>query len=139
MKMAKKQLALCLAALTLLLVFTGCHGSRGLEAFEIPESFDADRPLEITFWAKNDTNKTQTDIYARAIEEFEALYPNIHVNIRLYTDYSRIYESRGDYPTGPRILNPGSISLPRGGSSRGYMIMDMEDDGRYDVRYVSAT
>ena len=55
------------------------------------------------------------------------------------TDYSRLYESRGDYPTGPRILNPGSISLPRGGSGRGYMIMDMEDDGRYDVRYVSAT
>ena len=91
MKTAKKQLALCLAALTLLLVFTGCHGSRGLEAFEIPESFDADRPLEITFWAKNDTNKTQTAIYNRAIEEFEKLYPNVKVNIRLYTDYGRIY------------------------------------------------
>ena len=91
MKTAKKKLALCLAALTLLLVFTGCHGSRGLEAFEIPESFDADRPLEITFWAKNDTNKTQTAIYNRAIEEFEKLYPNVKVNIRLYTDYGRIY------------------------------------------------
>ena len=91
MKTAKKQLALCLAALTLLLVFTGCHGSRGLEAFEIPESFDTDRPLEITFWAKNDTNKTQTAIYNRAIEEFEKLYPNVKVNIRLYTDYGRIY------------------------------------------------
>ena len=91
MKTAKKQLALCLAALTLLLVFTGCHGSRGLEAFEIPESFAADRPLEITFWAKNDTNKTQTAIYNRAIEEFEKLYPNVKVNIRLYTDYGRIY------------------------------------------------
>ena len=51
------------------------------------------------------------------------------------SDYSRVYESRGDYPTGPRILNPGSISLPRGGSKRGYMIMEMEDDGRYEVRY----
>ena len=91
MKTAKKQLALCLAALMLLLVFTGCHGSRGLEAFEIPESFDTDRPLEITFWAKNDTNKTQTAIYNRAIEEFEKLYPNVKVNIRLYTDYGRIY------------------------------------------------
>ena len=91
MKTANKQLALCLAALTLLLVFTGCHGSRGLPAFEIPESFDTDRPLEITFWAKNDTNKTQTAIYNRAIEEFEKLYPNVKVNIRLYTDYGRIY------------------------------------------------
>ena len=51
------------------------------------------------------------------------------------SDYSRIYESRGDCPSGPRILNPGSISLPRGGSKRGYMIMNMEDDGRYDVSY----
>ena len=51
------------------------------------------------------------------------------------SDYSRIYESRGDRPSGPRILNPGSISLPRGGSKRGYMIMEMEDDGRYEVEY----
>ena len=50
--------------------------------------------------------------------------------------FSRYYESGfGMSSSGPRILNPGSISLPRGGSSRGYMIMDMEDDGRYDVRY----
>ena len=50
--------------------------------------------------------------------------------------YNRYYESGfGMSSSGPRILNPGSISLPRGGSSRGYMIMDMEDDGRYDVRY----
>ena len=50
--------------------------------------------------------------------------------------FSRYYESGfGMSSSGPRILNPGSIALPRGGSSRGYMIMDMEDDGRYDVRY----
>ena len=54
------------------------------------------------------------------------------------SDYSCVYESRGDYPSGPRILNPGSISLPRGGSKRGYMIMNMEDDGRYEVRYCLA-
>ena len=50
--------------------------------------------------------------------------------------YSRYYESGfGESVSGPRLLNPGSISIPRGGSSRGYMIMEMEDDGRYDVRY----
>ncbi len=70
---------------------TGCHGSQGLGAFEIPEEFDTSREYEITFWAKNDTNKTQTAIYEQAIEEFEELYPNITVNIRLYTDYSKIY------------------------------------------------
>lgn len=73
------------------LTLTGCHGSTGLKDFTVPEEFDTSREYEITFWAKNDTNKTQTDIYARAIEDFEALYPNIHVNLRLYTDYGKIY------------------------------------------------
>ena len=72
-------------------ILTGCHGKEGLAAFEIPEEFDADTNYEITFWAKNDTNKTQTDIYEQAIEDFEALYPNITVNLRLYTDYGKIY------------------------------------------------
>ena len=72
-------------------MLTGCHGKEGLAAFEIPEEFDADTNYEITFWAKNDTNKTQTDIYEQAIEGFEALYPNITVNLRLYTDYGKIY------------------------------------------------
>ena len=52
------------------------------------------------------------------------------------SDFARYYESGfGDSFSGPRILNPGSLSLPRGGSKRGYMIMEMEDDGRYDVKY----
>lgn len=70
---------------------TGCHGQKGLNAFVIPEEFDTSREYEITFWAKNDTNKTQTAIYEQAIEDFEALYPNITVNLRLYTDYGKIY------------------------------------------------
>ena len=45
----------------------------------------------LTFWAKNDTNKAQTQIYENAIEAFEELYPNITVNLRLYTDYGKIY------------------------------------------------
>ena len=52
------------------------------------------------------------------------------------SEYNRYYESGfGESFSGPRILNPGSLSLPRGGSSRGYMIMELEDDGRYDVKY----
>ncbi len=69
----------------------GCHGSRRLDPFVMPESFDTESRYEITFWAKNDTNRTQTDIYAKTIADFEALYPNITVNLRLYTDYGRIY------------------------------------------------
>ena len=69
----------------------GCHGSRETEAFQPPETFDETKTYEITFWAKNDTNKRQTDIYKKAIEDFQALYPNITVNLRLYTDYGKIY------------------------------------------------
>ena len=87
----RKLITVILCSLSLLIVLTGCHGSKGLEAFEIPEEFDTSRQYEITFWAKNDTNKTQSRIYVQAIDEFQKLYPNIHVNIRLYTDYGRIY------------------------------------------------
>jgi len=86
-----KSLALCLLALSMLLSLSACHGSRGLPEFEIPEKLDTDRSFEISFWAKNDTNKTQVSIYQKAISDFQALYPNIKVNLRLYTDYSRIY------------------------------------------------
>lgn len=74
-----------------MLGLTGCHGSKGRGAFEMPEEFDSSREYEITFWAKNDTNKTQTAIYEQAIADFEQSYPNITVNMRLYTDYGKIY------------------------------------------------
>lgn len=88
--MKKYKILLLLAVLSLFLL-TGCHGSREMDTFSIPGEFDTSRNFEITFWAKNDTNKTQTDIYKKAIENFQKLYPNITVNIRLYTDYGRIY------------------------------------------------
>ncbi|MCM1101668.1 MAG: extracellular solute-binding protein [Clostridium sp.] len=74
-----------------MLSLTGCHGKEGLKAFTVPEEFDTGREYEITFWAKNDTNKTQTMIYEQAIADFEEMYPNIKVNLRLYTDYGKIY------------------------------------------------
>lgn len=80
-----------LLLLTLACMLTGCHGSKGMQSFEIPEEFDESKQYEITFWAKNDTNKTQTAVYEKAIEDFEKLYPNITINMRLYTDYGRIY------------------------------------------------
>ena len=80
-----------LLALCTLLSLSACHGSRGMEPFAIPDSFDENRQFEISFWAKNDTNLTQVAIYEQAIADFEALYPNIKVNLRLYTDYGRIY------------------------------------------------
>ena len=80
-----------LLILSVLFSFTACHGSREKTAFEIPETFDASRNYEITFWAKNDTNMTQVEIYKAAIDGFQELYPNITVNLRLYTDYGKIY------------------------------------------------
>ena len=87
----RKCTALLLCGLLSTLLLTSCHGSRGMDAFTMPEAFDESRDYEITFWAKNDTNKTQVQVYENAIRDFEALYPNIHVNLRLYTDYGKIY------------------------------------------------
>ena len=86
-----RRLSAVLLCLVMLLQLCGCHGSKERIAFAVPESFDSSRTYEISFWAKNDTNKTQTAIYQKAIRDFEALYPNIKVNLRLYTDYGKIY------------------------------------------------
>ena len=86
----KKLLCILLAAVTLLSL-TGCHGSQEETVFTMPDTFDASRNYEISFWAKNDTNATQIAIYKKAIADFEALYPNITVKLKLYNDYGLIY------------------------------------------------
>ena len=87
----KKIISVILLLAALLGLLAGCHGNVERNVFEIPEEFDTSRQYEITFWAKNDTNATQVSIYKKAIEDFQKLYPNITVNLRLYTDYGRIY------------------------------------------------
>lgn len=89
--MRKRGLSLVLVLVLCISVFSGCHGAVERAAFAVPESFDTSREYEITFWAKNDTNLTQVSIYKQAIEDFEALYPNIKVKLTLYTDYGRLY------------------------------------------------
>ena len=91
MKMFKRILCISLALLCVIPLF-GCHGSRGKAEFKTPLKFDTSKNYEITFWAKNDTNLTQVAIYEKAVADFEKLYPNIKVNLRLYTDYARIYQ-----------------------------------------------
>ena len=86
----KKMLSVLLL-LSLMLPMGGCHGAKVRNTFEVPENFDTAREYEISFWAKNDTNLTQVAIYEKAVEDFEKLYPNIKVKLRLYTDYGRIY------------------------------------------------
>ncbi len=85
-------IALILALTLSIFSLTSCHGSSERARFEVPSSFDESKKIEISFWAKNDTNLTQVAIYNKAIEDFEKIYPNINVNLELYTDYGRIYE-----------------------------------------------
>lgn len=87
----KKLISVFLAIIIAAFPLCGCHGSSGRAEFSVPEEFDENASFELTFWAKNDTNITQTRIYEKAIADFEKLYPNIKVNLRLYTDYGRIY------------------------------------------------
>ena len=86
-----KKLLCVLLVLTILLSFAGCHGSKEKKVFQMPEQFDTSKTYEISFWAKNDTNLTQVAVYEKAIEDFQKLYPNVKVNLKLYTDYGKIY------------------------------------------------
>lgn len=86
----KKLFCLALALLLAVPFFTACHGNRRLAGFTVPDGL-GDGKYEITFWAKNDTNKVQSAIYTKAKDDFEALYPNIKINIRFYTNYNDIY------------------------------------------------
>lgn len=86
----KKVISIVLT-LMMTLSLVGCHGSKKSSGFTMPESFDETKQYTVTFWAKNDTNKNQTAVYKQAIEDFQELYPNITVNMKLYTDYTKIY------------------------------------------------
>ena len=87
----KKFASLFAVLLMMITLFSGCHGANRRNAFAVPDEFDTSRNYEIVFWAKNDTNISQVNIYKKAIADFEALYPNIKVNLRLYTNYNDIY------------------------------------------------
>ncbi|MBR2309207.1 MAG: extracellular solute-binding protein [Oscillospiraceae bacterium] len=86
-----KKIISILCVLVLLLGLAGCHGAEKKAAFQVPETFDTSRSYEISFWAKNDNNATQIAIYKQAIEDFQTLYPNITVKLKLYSDYGLIY------------------------------------------------
>ncbi len=89
--MMKKIISFLLFSALFLAVLSSCHGAKDKTPFEMPSDFDTSKNYEISFWAKNDTNVTQVNIYKKAIADFEELYPNIKVNLKLYTDYGRIY------------------------------------------------
>ena len=86
----KKFIALALS-LFLMIPLTACHKANLLEPFDIPEAFDTSRTYEITFWAKNENNVNQQAVYKQAVAEFQQIYPNITVNMKMYNDYKDIY------------------------------------------------
>ena len=92
-----KRVIIGLMLVTALMLLSGCHGrlesreAAGAGNAKIPEAFDDSKPIELVFWAKNDTNKVQTAVYTNAIKEFEEMYPNVKINLRLYADYGRIF------------------------------------------------
>lgn len=101
-----KKLMLTVSALFFVLCLTACHGSynensggmatdysSALTDYELPSSFDSSKNYEITFWAKSDSNATQTQLYRDTIAKFEQLYPNIKVTLVVEMDYGRIYQS----------------------------------------------
>ena len=61
----RKKIVGVLLLVAVLLSAIGCHGARDMSGFAVPESFDESKNYEITFWAKNDTNKVQTAITKR--------------------------------------------------------------------------
>ena len=91
-----------LLVVSIMFSFSSCHGIVELPVFTIPENYDPDaliqgsfgkeEKMEISFWAKNENNKTQQAVYRKAVEDFERLYPNIKVNLKLYSDYNQIYK-----------------------------------------------
>ena len=93
--MIKKIISVILLISTLasLLTLSGCHKRKILNGLNIPEEFDTSKQYEITFWAKNENNATQREVYANAVAEFEKLYPNIKVTLRNFTDYGEIYNN----------------------------------------------
>ena len=120
------------------LLLSGCHGKGETGAFSIPEQFDSSRKIELTFWAKNDTNKAQTNVYEKAIRDFETLYPNISVNLRLYTDYGKIYNDvitniATDSTPNICITYPDHIATYLTGANTVVPLDDLMTDSRYGL------
>ena len=141
MKYTTRIASLCLALLLLVLsmpLLGGCQRVEPPPAFVLPESFDTEREYHLTFWAKNDTNITQAETYKRAVAEFQKLYPNIHVTVKPYTDYSKIYQDViTNIPTGTTpnicITYPDHIATYNSGDELVANLDTLLTDPRYGL------
>lgn len=134
----RKKLILFISILLLASCLSGCHGASETSSFSVPEEFDTSKSYEITFWAKNDSNKSQVAIYKKAIEDFEKIYPNITVNLSLYTDYTQIYNdvitniSTGTTPN-VCITYPDHIATYLTGNNIVVPLDDLMSDEKYGL------
>ncbi|MBE6589168.1 MAG: extracellular solute-binding protein [Ruminococcaceae bacterium] len=139
MKNAKKLLSLLLLLCFMLPMLLSCHGSGNeTEHFITPENFDTTREHEIVFWAKNDTNKTQISVYQKAIADFEAVYPNITVKMKPFTNYNDIYkEVITNIPTDTTpnvcITYPDHIATYKTGKNTIVPLDDLVKDEKYGL------
>ncbi len=132
----RRAAAFLLIAALFAALLTGCHKSKKRVAFTVPKEFDTDKEYTITFWAKNDTNITQVNVYEKAIRDFEALYPNVHVVLKKYTDYATIYQDvitniATDTTPNVCITYPDHIATYQKGSN---VVVNL-DSLMYDVNY----
>ena len=133
-----RTIILLLTSILCLSYLTSCHGSVPKVEFVAPSEFDTSRNYEITFWAKNDTNVKQTQVYERAISEFEALYPNVKVKLKLYTDYGRIYQDvitniSTDTTPNVCITYPDHIATYMSGSNTVVPLNDLINNKKYGL------
>lgn len=68
-----------------------CHHVTQHNKFVVPTTFDENKAYTISFWAKNDSDQRQVDVYKEAISEFNKYYPNITIELRNFTSYPDIY------------------------------------------------
>lgn len=127
-----------IVSLMVFLLLCGCHAGKTNNTFVVPEEFDMTKTYEISFWAKNDTNINQVNVYKKAISDFEEMYPNIKVNMTLYTDYTRIYNdviTNISTNTTPNvcITYPDHIATYLSGSNVVVPLNDLYEDEKYGL------
>ena len=86
-----RRILVILSLLLSLLILASCHGQKDALEITMPDDFDPNKQYEIVFWAKNENNSNQRDVYEQAIAEFESYYPNISVTIKHFVNYDDIY------------------------------------------------
>ena len=143
----KKKILVLVLFIMVICGLCGCHGAKVTSKFIVPDSFDETKEYNITFWAKNDSNPVQKKIYLNTISRFEEYYPNIHVTIQNYSDYTKIYNdvvkniSTNTTPN-VSITYPDYVATYKEGENVMVPLDDLMDDPKYgfggsEVKYES--